>query len=286
MEPTFKDKTLQERFNKLGYVVLPSSHAFDLHEIKKQLITLKPSDNYQGNQETKIGKQSFHVTFFDKNDEYKQQLFSYIKDLFSDFSKNSFISHKCCQANVFLKQPKSGYVYPHQNLTIVDEKEYTSFSCWMPLQDTNFENGTVCLIPGSHNHFQAYRNTHIYWPYIDFFKNDSNLNYFKAVDVKAGEILILDDRLAHYTPENKSNDTRWVLHSLWAPTQAQIKFYDVKFNMVDEYNVAHDFWQHTQPFELPLKNNLTQSFKFIENNYSDDELMELLNQLKVINSEH
>lgn len=280
MTPTFIDKSLQETFHRLGYVILPFPKPFNTDEIKAHLIQLQPSDNYQGHQDTKIGKQSFHVTFFDKNSEYKQHLFSFVNQLFSEFAKNTFTNHKCCQANVFLKQPGVGYVYPHQNLTIVDENEFTSVSCWMPLQDTNFNNGTVCLIPGSQHYFQKYRNTSIYWPYIDFFRNGEGVNYFKPIDVKAGEILILDDRLVHYTPENKSTAARWVLHALFAPRDAQLKFFDVQVNRVDEYHVADDFWQSVQPLDLPSALHLVKSFEFKDTHYTSEDLQELVDKLK------
>lgn len=281
MKETFSDTTLQKQFEEQGYVVVKCPYNFNFEEIKNDVNYFKPSDNYKGNQDTKIGRQSFHITFFDNDVLYKQQMYNYVQKLFFEFAKKTFVNHKCCQANVFLKLPNSGYVYPHQNLTIVNENEYTSVSCWMPLQDTNSENGTICLIPKSHHYFQKYRNTTIYWPYVDFFKNGIGLNNFTPINVKQGEVLFMDDRIVHYTPINKSNHERWVLHSLWTPLNAQLKFFDIKLNEVGEYNVTDDYWQYSQPGHFPDKKDLHQTIKYIDNNYTEEDLITLLNILKV-----
>lgn len=279
MKQTFNDNHLEQNFNQYGYVLIDGPDNINLDKIEVDLNLFHPSDNYRGNQNTKIGSQTFHVTFFDSEKKYKEEIYNYIQHLFLDFTKRLFTNHKCAQANVFLKLPKTGFVHPHQNLTIVNEKEYRSVSCWMPLQDTTLENGTVCLIPGSHLYFEKYRNSHIYWPYIDFFRNGEGRNYFKAINVLAGQVLIMDDRLVHFTPENKSNNHRWVLHSLWTSKDAQLKFYDVQRNLVNEYNVTDTFWQFTQPNQFPSTNQLVTSVEHIDKPLTNQELIMLLQSL-------
>lgn len=280
MKPTFRNKILQSQFDEQGYLIVKSPDNFNYEQIKKELNRFQPSDSYQGNQDTKIGKQSFHVTFFDNNALYKKQIYSYVQNLFSEFAKEIFSEHKCCQANVFLKLPGSGYVYPHQNLTIVDEDEYTSLSCWMPLQDTNFENGTVCLIPKSHHHFQKYRNTNIFWPYVDFFKSGFGLDYFIPINVNKGEVLIIHDKIVHYTPLNNSNVERWVVHSLWVPREAPLKFYNVNQTSVDIYDVEDNYWQVAEPLTIPEKKYFKNKIDLKQHHYSQAELLQLLEELK------
>lgn len=244
MRRIFKDNKAEEFFLREGYIIVPFNNACDIDSLKESLLQLNPSDNFKGNQDTLIGKQSFHITFFDSEYDYKKRVYNFVKDVFTPFIHEHIHDFKCVQGNVFLKPPKSGIVFPHQNLTIVDETKYRTFSLWIPLQDTNEENGTLCLIPKTQNDFLKYRNTHVYWPYTDFLASEEGQQYFTSINVKKGELLIIDDRIVHYTPINKTESDRWVLHSLWAPNEAQIQFYNPIDTVVNIYDVSDDFWQY------------------------------------------
>lgn len=279
MRTVFNNDKLNQEFAENGFVVVPFKEAAELKEIKATLLSLDPSDNFEGNQETKLGKQSFHVTFFDSNLPYKTAMLDYGKQVFEELSQRYLNDYDCAQSNVFLKPAGQGYVYPHQNATIVDETKYVSVSVWMPLQDTDFENGTICLVPGSQTLFEKYRNTTIYWPYVPFFKDGAGLDYFVPVNVKAGEVLILDDRIVHYTPNNNKNEGRWVFHSLWKPKEASTMYCDLVDENVHSFNVENDFWQYHVPGE---KMTTRKPDHVTENNgtkYSEDKLIDLLENL-------
>ena len=280
MRSVFNDTSLNEKFLKEGYLIIPFTTESEIDDIKEKLLQLKPSDNFEGNQDTLIGKQSFHITFFDSNQKYKKEMFDFLRLLFKRIAEKTLLDYKCAQANVFLKPANAGSVYPHQNLTITDETKYRTLSFWLPLQDTTEENGTVCLIPGTQNFFLKYRNTHVYWPYTKFLASETGLKYFTTVNVKKGELLIIDDRIVHYTPINKTKNSRWVLHSLWAPTEAPLNFYDPEKNKIKKYLVADDFWQYHEPGVLLDKIEPDQILENDEVLYSEKETIQLLENLK------
>jgi len=156
---------------------------------------------------------------------------------------------------------------------------YTTLSFWLPLQDTTLHNGTVFLIPGSQHHFLNYRNTHVRWAYQDFFTSEKGLSYFVPVNVRAGELLLIDDRIVHYTPVNQSTEGRWVLHSLWAPQEARMQFYDPSDSEVRVHHVEDDFWQFHAPGTMPdSAHDLT--LPYTPQVFSERELISLLDQLK------
>lgn len=280
MRRVFNNGELETVFRKQGYVSVPFMNAAELIALKEELQSLQPSDSFKGQQETEIGKQTFHVTFFDKDVNYKQQVFDLVRLKFKNIAQRLLNNYVCAQANVFLKQPHSGFVYPHQNLTITDETNFTSVSFWMPLQDTDIENGTICLVPGSQNDFVKYRNTHIYWPYVKFFKEGKGLNYFKPISVKAGDLLIIDDRIIHYTPINTSSIARWVLHALWKPAEAPLWFCNPDKDKVEIYEVNDSFWQFHLPGTMPTKNFPVKTITNTEIIYSEKELEKKLEFLK------
>lgn len=280
MNSVFLDPHLEVLFRKNGYVKIPFYDSNKMETLKSELNDLQPDDSFKGNQETKIGKQSFHITFFDKNIDYKKSVLAKARSFLDQFATTILNEYKCAQANIFLKLPGSGYVYPHQNITIVDETFYTSISIWIPLQDTTLRNGAICLIPGSQNYFEDFRNTHVYWPYVGFFKEGPGKNYFKTIDVKAGEVLVLDDRIVHYTPNNYSEEERWVFHSLWKPSVAELYFFDPKEDQVNAFLVEEEFWQFNPPGEM-IDNKLPDKIIPAKSTkkYTEAELLNLLEKL-------
>lgn len=279
MKAVFRNPQVETEFRKKGFVILPLGDAAFARAIKAHLLSLQPDDRYDGNQPTLIGQQSFHITFFDSNVIYKRQVFAYARELLSAFVAENFMDYSCVQANAFIKPSGKGFVHPHQNLTILDEERYTSVSLWIPLQDTNLHNGTLCVIPGSQNGLEKWRNTHVYWPYIDFFRNGKGRDYFQAIDVKAGEVLILDDRILHYTPVNESTEDRWVLHSLWKPEEAEVWFTDPGSANVHIYTVEEDYWQNSMPGDRPDDSAPKKVLPYTPRRMDEIELLHYLDKL-------
>lgn len=279
MREIFNDKYIETQYLENGYVVIPFLSSNEVDKLKSKLQRFKPADNYKGNQETAIGKQSFHITFFDSNFIYKKEMLDFTRSYFKDSISTLLCNYKCVQANVFLKPANAGFVFPHQNLTIVDEQQFNSMSLWLPLQNTNFTNGTVCLIPRSQNIAVKYRNTHIYWPYADYCMTEEGKQHFIPIEVNKGELLIIDDRIIHYTPINTSNKDRWVLHSLWAPQEAQIKYFDKNKTKVKIYNVDDDFWQFHPPGIKINDKNPDEVFTNDEIIYPENEFVTMLEKL-------
>ena len=282
MRDIFNDITIENQFRQNGYVIIPLVSGDEIDALKDQLTHFTPSDNFKGNQDTAIGKQSFHITFFDRDYHYKKGVFDFTKHYFKETVQDLLRAYKCIQANVFLKPSSAGFVFPHQNLTTVDETQYNSISFWLPMQDTNFENGTVCLIPRSQDIPIKYRNTHLYWPFTNYCMTEEGKAHFVPIEVKKGELLILDDRIIHYTPINQSKEDRWVLHSLWAPQEAQIKYFSKNESQIEIYDVADDFWQFTAPGE-PIKGKNPDLVK--ENDeivYSQEEFVSIIKKLNEV----
>lgn len=95
----------------------------------------------------------------------------------------------------------------HQDWTIVDEYKAVAINCWVPLCDTTIENGTLMVLPGAHNyHYHIHRA-----PTLNFFftgNEDMVMKYLVPTNAKAGEAVILNQSLVHYSPQNLSGKIR------------------------------------------------------------------------------
>ncbi len=55
----------------------------------------------------------------------------------------------------------------HQNWTFVDEDKFTSVSVWVPLCDVSRFNGTLEVVPKTHNTLTKYRSPSIPWVFAE-----------------------------------------------------------------------------------------------------------------------
>lgn len=147
------------------------------------------------------------------NDEIQRILQPIYDMLFHDYKTviNSYI--------VKISGPESEFSL-HQDSTGLDEMKYSCLSVWIPLQDTNLSNGCLSVVPHSHKMFSPYRG--ISFP--QQFEKISNTvhRYLQPIDMKAGEILLFDNRLVHTSGVNSSGVDRAVVMSGIFPSEAKI----------------------------------------------------------------
>lgn len=247
----FRDPQLQADFDRLGFVKVPFTDRATLDATWAQIRALEPSDGFASGQEMDIPSQSYHCTFFDKNRDYRSAVYDILTAFFAPAISQRLRQYAPIQANVFLKPPGQGFVYPHQNLTVTDESRFASLSLWCPFQDTGAHNGTMYVVPGSHRKFMKWRSTHIYWPLMNMFMEETGLKYMERIDVRAGELLFIDDSIIHYTPDNLSELPRIVFHGMVAPEEAPVWYCQLEGEEVAVYETERDFWQYYLPGERP-----------------------------------
>lgn len=277
-ERVFIDDDLEKEFDQKGYLVLDFLDTSEIEILSKKVEELKPADNFSGQQDTLINLQSFHCTFFDRNQEYKNQVFDLLNEVYKGVLENVLNHYKTIQANIFLKPPRTGEVSPHQNLTIVDERQYTSVSLWCPLVDVDESNGALLIVPGSHRKFAKYRNTTILWPMLDFFRSEEGIKYFESINMKAGQLLILDDSIIHASPVNTTDHKRPVLHVMAGPQAAHPIFCELERNEIRIHEVKERFWQNHIPGNFPDFNesNIIAILPYDDVSLSEEEFLKEL----------
>jgi hypothetical protein len=103
------------------------------------------------------------------------------------------------------KKGKSA-VEAHQDWTIVDETRFNSFNLWIPLVDTNKENGTLGLIPGSHRWNNVVRGYSTPNPYAAFTDKLMQIGY--EPELSAGQAILYNHKLLHYSRPNRTDQHR------------------------------------------------------------------------------
>ncbi|HEY9773108.1 MAG TPA: phytanoyl-CoA dioxygenase family protein [Planktothrix sp.] len=215
----FHDAQLNAEFQKHGFVMVPLLNRSELDEISSQLSTMSPDDQFNP------GDGRYHCTFIDTNSEYKDRCDRLFRELVAPKLHDILFEYELLTGNFYVKQPGgSGEFQVHQNWDTVDESKYTSVTAWIPLQDTDEENGTIEFVAGSHKLFPDIATLNAQY-YFSNFSDRVKSEYCCPLPMKAGHAVIFDDDIIHYSKANRSTAPRISMQLEFAPTSAELLFY-------------------------------------------------------------
>lgn len=133
-----------------------------------------------------------------------------------------------------------GSLHPHQDWSILDESKHFSYNIWLPLVDVNEANGTLLILPDSHQLFENIRGLNI----PSSFEGVINevWQYLIPINMKAGEALVYDHRLLHASGINKTDTPRLVIVYGLIPAGADMRYYYGRDGQIEEYACTPDFY--------------------------------------------
>lgn len=258
MRKVFKDKTLEKEFQKQGFVQIPLLSQEEVAHLWDEFHrTFQMSKGKIGSGENDFNIDdfvSYDFTFIDKNPDYKKKVFQIIDDVFKPKYDKILDDFKPIIANYIRKQNKKGEVPLHQNWAFVDEKKYTSVSIWCPLVDSNRENGTLEVLPNSHKKFGQFRGPMIPWECQEI-QNEIIDNYLIPLNTKAGDAVVIDDSIIHYSRPNNSENLRIAIQLILIPKEAPSVHYHLDEannpDLIDVFEVDWEFYMNFHPWFKP-----------------------------------
>lgn len=274
----FRDKTLEEAFNRNGYTKVPFLSEAEVEHLKKMFFdTLAESGGPKTSSDVDFDSAAlitYDFTFIDKNTDYKRKVFKIITEAFKKRADEYLNNYRPIIANFIRKQQHGGEVPMHQNWAFVDEERYTSVSIWVPLVDSNEQNGTLQMVDGSHKRFGKYRGPMVPWELRNL-KEQIVSKHLTPMNVKAGEGVILDDSIVHYSNVNKTPGLRLAIQLILVPADAETIHYHLDRtldeNTIQVLQTDDDFYMDFHPWLKPegKKNLGTRTFLNKEFSYAD-----------------
>lgn len=205
MRPIFNDPALQAEYDEMGYVVVDFLTDDEVATLSKTYKQLNGQPTYS----------SFATSNMSMDTGYRQAVSDTILSTFSRATEKYLKDCKMFFGIFTSKQPSNERsICPmHQDPTYVDEALFTSLTIWVPLIDTNAANGALEVMDRSHLLNGSARSTLPRFPYPELSAYMSQ-NYYKRLDMKAGQAYIGNSKVFHWSPSNMS-DTERVAALAW-----------------------------------------------------------------------
>jgi len=217
--PIFTDPDLDRAFWRDGFVKQPLFDADQLKALRDGFTQLSPFDGFDPTtlENPRCG---YHCTFLDPDVAYRRQSDELVRELFGDPIRTLLPGYRILSSNIYVKPPGAGRFEIHQNWPTIEDLDVPTLTVWVPLQDTGFGNGTIRLVPGSHHIFPDVAAASSD-RFFDDFESELIEKYLQPVDVGAGEALLFDDSLLHWSSDNLSSSPRVTFQIEMVPNGAQ-----------------------------------------------------------------
>ena len=284
MIPLFKDEEKQHFFEKEGYSVFPLLSPDETAELRNYYDSLGLTD------ERGFG---FHVSMDQKDKEICREIREKIYGIAVPRLHEHLKDFKPFVASYVAKEVNPRGVVPaHQDWSFVANEEdgYCSVTCWIALVDTNLSNGGMGVIRGSHKLMMNHRPSPSPQCPVPLSEHMFSIfPYLHTIDVKAGEVLLFDNRTFHASPPNTSDSIRLAAGVGVTQKDAKLVHYYMKpdgtFKTMNRYNVDEEFFLK---YENATLSRMYDEGKCIEGygepvevpyeftKYSQDEMVELV----------
>lgn len=243
------DEKNEAHFLEKGYA-LPEAVPEAVLEALLRFTAQRVPDNIQG----------FHTTHFSTDSDYKKQIHDGLIDIVNPYLQKILVRHVPVFANFMLKPGGGNNPMPlHADWTYVDEADDFSLSVWIPLTDTVPLNGCIGVIPYSQHLSHAIRGPRI--KQAEFPCNETLIAELgRLIPLKAGQPLIYDHRLLHYSTANDTPILRPAVNISLVPRGAHMIHYTWPegTDRIRRYEVEDpDFFTEYDNFQIPQKGKLT-----------------------------
>ncbi len=269
MQKILRDENCQNELSQKGYSTLPLLSDRELIYLLDELKNLKPDTNFAPN--GGITGVTYHSTTFDTDSEYKQKVSKLIREVFTRHVERIFVNYKIVVCNIFVKPSGMGKVEVHQHFPLTTDFQEKSFVIWCPLVDVDESNGTLQVIEGSHKivpNIAAIGSEYFYSDYVDALTQ----KYSTPISLKAGECVIFDNNLLHWSENNQSSFPRYAIQVLCVPAKVQPVFYYLDRNKPDQLEMLEmsdeNFFIENAIVDLVINRpKKANSIGFVDNNF-------------------
>jgi hypothetical protein len=211
MKRIFRDPEMQSNFEKDGYVVVDFYDEKTLEDVK---------GFYHRMHDGEVS--DFFPSAYSEDKNYRSTIDRELTNFGQPKFDALFDDYQVMNACFIVKKPtQDSYLHVHQDMTLVDESEFVGINIWTTTVDLTPENGVLYLLPGSHRFFPTYRG-HTLPGFYDPIQEEIK-DYMEPLFLKAGQAIIFDQSIVHFSPPNLSQEVRIVTNVFITHREAKFR---------------------------------------------------------------
>lgn len=167
----------------------------------------------------------FHATVIDERPEYRRASHDAIVTIVREPAARILDRMELVFTNWVSKEPGAEAAPYHVDWTFVDEDQHRSVSIWAPLVDTDEGTGCMGVVDGSHRRVGFIRAAaHPTYQETDAFGR--SLDGAHLVPLRAGQALVFDHRLVHFSTAHDGVSTRVAVTCEFVPREAELLHFE------------------------------------------------------------
>lgn len=231
----FHSPTINEHFISKGFALFPFLNEIMLNQVHQVYIAFDEKNKLSEQRHFYGVNYSLNILSKTEN----QHLVETITDIILPALEEHFCDYRILGVTFITKPPITNetFVY-HQDWSYTNEKEHAFATCWVPLYDTNTNNGCMSVIEGTHRSFETYRSDTLDSARIPFDEIPGEIR--TDVEMKAGQCLVFHQALFHGSYPNITNRSRPVLAFVVKNKLSPVIYYINSGKGVKGYHVSDD----------------------------------------------
>lgn len=179
------------------------------------------------------------ITLFHSHGHNDFALKAEIDRIFKDFIRDKiirlefFLGYKIYTAVYINKAPNANKAFMkiHSDNSLCDERNFMPFNLWIPLVDVNNDNGTFCMIIGSHLKTKTLRGSNTKDKYLENNKA-LFLKEYIPISMKKGSAMVYHPGCVHFSTPNYTEQGRPVIAFACIPKEAEPSLFFEKRSIV------------------------------------------------------
>lgn len=147
-------------------------------------------------------EQAFQYSLMEHSFEENLYLHQQLNELLFPLLDSIFEHYSTYSSTLLIKPNVTGTeMNLHQDWTFTDEKKFTACTIWIPLQDTNEQNGCLFFLPKSHRIINNFRSHHYETARIS---RDLFIKEVKSVKSYKGDLVVFNPACFHGSFPNET----------------------------------------------------------------------------------
>ncbi len=164
------------------------------------------------------------VSHYESKPEINIAVSNSLQQIFQPWLEVNFVDYKFVIGHYIIKSTVNSKEFAlHQDWNIVDEKKFPFIHIWIPLQETNEENGGLYVLPQSHNILGNLRSGSLKIPFVEI--ENGLANHIKSFQMKEGSAIGYSPALFHGSFPNKSSASRMTVLLAITHKDAPLHYY-------------------------------------------------------------